>query len=47
MAQMVMAHHDHAVAVEKPGKIIVAAHILRHAVDDLQDRHRRYIRGDP
>ena len=47
VAQMVVAHHDHAVVVEEPGEIIIAAHIFRHAVDDLQDRHRRYVRGDP
>ena len=47
VAQMVVAHHDHAVVVEEPGEIIVAAHILRHAVDDLQYGHRRYVRGDP
>ena len=47
MAQMVVTHHDDAVAVQEPGKIVIAADILRHAVDKLQYRHRRYVLRHP
>ncbi len=47
VAQVVVAHHDDAVTVEEPGKIVITVDVLRHAVDQLQHRHRRHILRHP
>ena len=46
VAQVVLAAHQEAVGGEKPGYLLVPAHVLRHPVDDLNDRPGRSVRAE-
>ena len=45
VAQVVLAAHQEAVGGEKPGYLLIPAHVLRHPVDDLNDRPGRRVRA--